>query len=454
MSKNIDILKIPPHEIEAETAVLGAILLEREALPVIAGILNPESFYMEKHVKIFEAILRLSERNSPVEILTVVKELKASGDLEFIGGAYYVTTLTNHIASAANIEFHARIIQQEKIKRDIIHGASELIRKGFDETSNAFDLIADLGTLTNNVSIGSFTKKEKTSYEIHAEILKNYGNNKQVDSVFSGLRDIDSVTQGFQKSDLIIVAARPGMGKSSLAATFCRNAAIRYKKPVGFFSLEMSSIQVGKRDQSVVSSIPLKKIRGNNLSHHELTMLNNDIIPLLDAKIIYDDTPGISMMQLRAKAKLWKAKYGIELLIIDYLQLINGRDGVNKSANREQEISYISRSLKAIAKELDIPVIALSQLSRDTEKRGGEKKPALSDLRDSGAIEQDADMVMFIYRPEYYGITEAASGNSTIGKAEIIIAKHRNGELRSPVIGFDHNTTGFYDLEYQTEKEF
>ena len=443
-----EIGKLPPQAVEFEEAVLGAMMIEKEAVNSVIDILSPESFYKPAHEKIYGAIKRLFEKTQPIDILTVVQELKQSGELDMVGGAFYVTQLPQRVASSANVEFHARIIVQKHIQRELIRISSETIKYAYEETSDVFDLLDVAEDNLYKIVSGNIRKNyDKMSTLIkHAidQIDANRNQKDHISGVPSGFTALDRFTSGWQKSDLIILAARPGMGKTSMVLSLARNAAVDFAKPVAVFSLEMSSIQLVNRLIASESEIDSEKIKKGTLKDHELQQLHSKISKLADAPLFIDDTPALTIFELRAKARRLKSQHNISMIIIDYLQLMQG--GADKG-NREQEISTISRSLKSLAKELEIPVIALSQLSRAVETRGSDKRPQLSDLRESGAIEQDADMVIFIYRPEYYNLTQDADGNSTQGLAEIIVAKHRNGDTGKVDLRFIGKLAKFTDME-------
>lgn len=430
-ANSLDYGKIPPQAIDLEEAVLGALMLEREAVNDVIDILKPASFYKEEHQKIYEAIQDLFHESQPIDILTVTEKLKSDGNLEFVGGPFYISQLTSKVASAAHIEFHARIISQKYILRELIKISSETIRDSYDDTSDVFDLLDKTEKGLYNITEGNirkdFSKMEDLMHEAIQKIEELSQKEGGVSGVPSGFKNLDKVTAGFQPSDMIVLAARPGMGKTSFVLSLARNAAVDFEKPVAVFSLEMSSIQLVNRLISAETELSAEKLKRGNLESYEWEQLNAKINKLSKAKLFIDDTPGLSVFELRAKCRRLKSQHDIQMVIIDYLQLMTA--GGEGKGNREQEISTISRSIKSIAKELNVPILALSQLSRAVETRGGDKKPMLSDLRESGAIEQDADMVMFIYRPEYYSIMEDENGNPTEGKAQIIIAKHRNGAL-------------------------
>ncbi len=442
--------KVPPQARDLEEAVLGALMLEKDALPSVVDFLKPESFYVEAHQLIFKAIVRLFAKSQPVDILTVTDELRKTGELEVAGGAYYVTELTNRVATAANVEFHARIISQKFIQRELIRTSTDIVRDAYEDTTDVFELLdrseQNLFNITDNNMRRNHADLDSLIELAKNEIIAASEHQDKLTGVASGFTGLDRLTGGWQKSDLIIVAARPGMGKTSFVLSMARNAAMMAEKPVAVFSLEMASVQLTQRLIAAEASLPIEKLRKGNLAEYEIKQMETKIKQLKTAKIFIDDTPALNVFELRAKARRLKMQHDVQLIIIDYLQLMSGEGG-NKNGNREQEISNISRSLKNIAKELNIPVIALSQLSRAVETRGGDKRPMLSDLRESGAIEQDADMVVFLYRPEYYGMTEDQSGNSNIGKTEVIIAKHRNGALDSVPLKFVHNIAKFEDWE-------
>ncbi len=441
--------KMPPQAVELEEAVLGALMLEKDPLTQVVDILKPQSFYKDAHARIFSAIQQLFSRSEPVDILTVTQELKKTGELDIVGGAYYITQLTNRVASAANAEFHSRIIAQKFIQRELIRVCTKTINDAYDEGSDVFDLLDSAESDLFSIMEGNIKKnydKMSTLIKKAVEQIEFTKSNKgDFNGIGSGLTALDRLTSGWQKSDLVIIAARPAMGKTALVLTMARNAAVEFKKGVAIFSLEMSSLQLVTRLIASESELDSEKLKKGQLEDYEFQQLHDKIQKLSDAPLFIDDTPGLSVFELRAKARRLKEQHNIELIVIDYLQLMT--TGGEGRGNREQEIATISRSLKGLAKELDIPVIALSQLSRAVETRGGDKRPQLSDLRESGAIEQDADMVMFIHRPEYYNLTEDVEGNSTIGMAELIIAKHRNGPVASAKTRYISRFTKFSDLE-------
>ena len=441
--------KLPPQALDLEEAVLGAVLLEKEAVNTVIDILQPESFYKDAHQRIYNAIKNLFGKSEPIDILTVTNELKTTGELDIVGGAYYIAKLTNRVASSANIEYHARIIAQKYIQRELISISSQIINDAYDDTTDVFTLLDKAESNLFSVAEGNIRKNYEGMDSLINKAIKQIESAKSqeggVFGVESGFHALDDITSGWQSSDLIIIAGRPAMGKTAFAMSLARNACVDYKNPVAIFSCEMSSLQLVTRLISAESEISSEKLRSGNIENHEMEQINSKIRGLADAKLFIDDTAALSIFELRAKARRLKAQHNISMIVIDYLQLMTV--GKETRGNREQEISMISRSLKSIAKELEIPIIALSQLSRSVETRGGDKKPQLSDLRESGAIEQDADMVIFLHRPEYYGLTEDADGNSTIGMANVLISKHRNGKVGEVKLKFIQNLAKFGNLD-------
>ena len=441
--------KIPPQAIELEQVVLGAMMLERNAVNDTIDILNEHSFYDPKHQYIFRAIHDLFGSNGPVDLVTVTERLSKNGELMAAGGPSYLSQLTNRVASSAHIEYHARIISEKFIKRELIRVSSDILKDAYDDTVDVFDLLnkAESGLFQiaeNNMTrqVSSMSNVVKDAIE---EIEKARGNSDGVSGVPSGIFELDKITSGWQKSDMIVIAARPGMGKTAFVLSIARNTAVEYNMGVAIFSLEMSSVQLVKRLIAGEARIDSEKLRKGDLAEHEFHQLHARIPKLSNAPIFIDDTAGISIFDFRAKCRRLKAQHDIQLVIIDYLQLMTAKDGRN-NGNREQEISTISRSIKEIAKELNIPIIALAQLSRSVEQRAGDKKPLLSDLRESGAIEQDADIVSFLYRPEYYKIMDDGQGNSFQDVAEFIIAKHRNGKTDTVRMRFEARYARFENL--------
>ena len=444
--------KIPPQARELEEAVLGAMMLDKDAVSIVIDIVRPESFYVDAHQTIYKGILRLFEKSQPIDILTVTEELKSMGELESVGGAYFITELTNRVASSANVEFHARIISQKYIQRELIKVSNDVIKDAYEDTTDVFELLDKAEQGLFSITELNLKRSYATMSNLVTKAIKQIESLKDkkdgLTGVPSGFVELDRVTSGWQKSDLVIVAARPGMGKTAFTLSMARNAAVQFNQPVAIFSLEMSNLQLVNRLISAETELPAEKLKKGTLAPYEWTQLTTKVSNLSEAPIFIDDTPGINVFELRAKCRRLKMQHNIQMIIIDYLQLMTAGSSDGKgSGNREQEISTISRALKSIAKELDVPVIALSQLSRAVETRGGNKKPMLSDLRESGAIEQDADMVIFIYRPEYYDILVDEDGNSTEGVGELIVAKHRNGALKTVRVQFIGQYAKFGNLD-------
>jgi len=451
-ASNIEMGKLPPQAIELEEAVLGALLIERDALTSVIDILRPTSFYKDANQRIYSAILALFTDSEPIDMLTVSAKLKSTGELELVGGKSYIMDLTSKVNSSANIEFHTRLITQAAIKRQLIQISSEILQESFEDTTDVFQLLDKTEQLLFKITESSIKKSYANMGTIIRQSLTELdlkkNNTGGMTGVPSGFTALDRLTSGWQKTELTILAARPGMGKTAFVVSSLRNAAVDFNIPVAIFSLEMSSVQLVNRLISAEAEIDSDKIRRGKMDPDEWDRLHLKIQRLHNAPIYIDDTAALSILELRAKCRRLKAQHDIQLIVIDYLQLMTGDTGSGKGAgNREQEIAMISRSLKNLAKELDVPVIALSQLSRAVETRGGEKRPMLSDLRESGSIEQDADMVMFLYRPEYYGISEDESGNSVLGTGEVIVAKNRAGSLETVRLKFIGKYTKFADLD-------
>ncbi len=446
--------KVLPQARELEEAVLGAIMLEKDAIDKVLDILIADSFYVDSHMRIYRAMLTLYSNNEPIDLLTVNEQLKKTGELEIVGGAYFIAQLTNKVSSSANIEFHARIISQKYLQRELIAVGSDILRDAYDETIDVFDLLDKTESNLFELSESNIKKKTQDIRAVLLDELKEIevrrlkAKDTYLTGVGSGFLELDRLTAGWQKSDLVILAARPGMGKTAFTLALARHAAVELDKPVAFFSLEMSSNQLVSRLISMETEIASDKLRKGELLEKEWKHLTRNIDNLQNAPLFIDDTPALGIFELRAKCRRLKSKHDVQMIIIDYLQLMSGTNDGKGGGNREQEISYISRSLKGIAKELDVPIIALSQLSRAVETRGGLKRPMLSDLRESGAIEQDADMVIFLYRPEYYNITEE-DGVDIRGQAEVIVEKNRHGDTRTIKVKFVKEFAKFVDLESQ-----
>ena len=439
--------KLPPQAIDLEEAVLGALMLEKSALNAVVEFLKPQHFYLDKHQIIYEEILLLFKASEPVDMRTVVNQLRKSGKIELVGNAFYIAELTSKVSSASNIEYHARAIIELAIKRELIQIASQVHHDAYEDTTDVFELLDRTESSIFEISDSNLRKNydsmKNLMYQAIQELQKLKEHKDGLTGVPSGFTALDRVTSGWQKSDLVIIAARPGMGKTAFVVSALRNAAVDFKIPVAIFSLEMASVQLVNRMISAEAELEGEKIRKGNLAEFEWQQLVHKTNKLSGAPIFIDDTAALSILELRAKSRRLKAEHNIQLIVVDYLQLMRGESG----GNREQEIASISRALKGLAKELSIPVLALSQLSRGVETRGGDKRPQLSDLRESGSIEQDADIVMFLYRPEYYKISVDEEGLPTQGVGEVIIAKHRNGSTDSVKLKFIGKFTKFVDFD-------
>lgn len=446
-----EIGKLPPQAQELEEAVLGALMLEKDAYSIISDILKPESFYNHIHNLIFKAIQDLALHQKPVDVLTVVEELKKKGELESVGGAVYVAELSEKVASAAHIEYHARIIAQKYLARELITFSSDVTQQAFDETIDVDDLMQETEGRLFEISQRNVKKDVIQINPVIKEALRNIqiaaNRTDGMSGISTGFNELNELTSGWQRSDLVIIAARPAMGKTAFVLSMAKNMAVDNKAPVGIFSLEMSNVQLVNRLLVNVCQIRGESIKSGRLDDYEWERLDKLQSLLYDAPIYIDDTPSLSVFELRTKARRLVRERNVEVIIIDYLQLMNA-SGMS-FGSREQEVSMISRSLKGLAKELNIPIIALSQLNRGVENRQGSegKRPQLADLRESGAIEQDADIVCFIHRPEYYRITEDEQGNSLVGIAEIIIAKHRNGPTGIAKLFFDNEYARFRNID-------
>ncbi len=427
--------KLPPQALELEQSVIGALMIEKDAFATVADLLRPESFYSDQHRHIFEAIRSLSTKDAPIDVLSVTEELRTMGNLELAGGVVYLSELTQRVASAAHLHYHAQIVAQKATARDLIGLACQIEEKGYDETQDVDELMQEAEAGVFEISQRSQKRDVTHIFPVITEAFdrmhKASQNEGNISGIPSGFTELDKITSGWQKSDLVIIAARPAMGKTAFVLSMAKNIAVDFNIPVAIFSLEMSNVQLVNRLIMNVCEIEGSKIRNGRLTKAEWDKLENNISVLQNAPIYVDDTPGLSVYELRSKARKLVKDKKIQLIIIDYLQLMNA-NGAN-FGSREQEVSIISRTLKGLAKELDVPVIALSQLSRAVEKRDSSnsnvdgKKPLLSDLRESGAIEQDADMVCFIHRPEYYKLYDDGNGKDLRGLGQIIVAKHRNG---------------------------
>lgn len=442
---------LQPQVPELEKVVLGALMIETDAYSLISEILRPESFYEHRHQLIYEAIRQLNIEQKPVDILTVTEKLRSNGTLEEVGGPYYITQLSGMVASSAHIEYHARIIAQKFLARELISYTSDIQTKAFDATQDVDTLMQEAEGALFKISQQNlkkdYTQIDPVIKDAYKMLQKAAEQTEGLSGISSGFRGLDKMTSGWQKSDLVILAARPAMGKTAFALSMARNIAVDQKIPMAFFSLEMSNVQLVNRLVSNVCEIPSEKLKSGQLEPHEWGQLDVKIRDLYGAPLYVDDTPSLSVFELRTKARRLVRDHGVGLIMIDYLQLMNA-SGMSYGS-RQEEVSTISRSLKGLAKELNIPILALSQLNRGVEQRDGEegKRPQLSDLRESGAIEQDADMVIFIHRPEYYHIYEDKHGRDLRGKSEIIIAKHRNGAVGDVLLQFKGQFTRFQDPE-------
>jgi replicative DNA helicase len=444
--------KLPPQAVELEEVVLGAMMIDKKGVDEVIDILSPEAFYKQANKLVFEAIFQLFENSEPIDLLTVSSQLRKSSNLDKVGGDFYLISLTQKVSSSAHIEFHARIILQKFIQRSLIKISNEIIEDAYDETTDVFSLLDKAESRLYEVTQGNIKKSSETAQSLVIQAKKKIeeiSNKEGLSGVPTGFDKLDKLTSGWQPSDLIIIAARPGMGKTALTLSMARNIAVDQNIPVAFFSLEMASVQLITRLISSETGLSSEKLRTGKLAKHEWEQLNVKVKGLEKAPLFIDDTPSLSIFDLRAKARRLASQHGIKMIMIDYLQLMTAGGSQKGGGNREQEISTISRNLKALAKELAIPVIALSQLSRAVETRGGSKRPLLSDLRESGAIEQDADIVSFIYRPEYYKIEEwdDEERSPTDGQAELIVAKHRNGGLDNIRLKFIGHLGKFDNLE-------
>ena len=454
--------KLPPQAVDLEEVVLGAMMIDKKGVDEVIDILQPEAFYKESHQLIFSSIISLFEKQEPIDIKTVSFQLKKDGNLNIVGGDYYLIELSQKVSSSAHIEFHSRIILQKFIQRKLISISNDIIEDSYDETSDVFDLLDKAESKIYDISQRNLKKDTQSAEDLvlaAKKKIEEISKKEGLSGIASGFGEIDRLTSGWQPSDLIIVAARPGMGKTAFTLSMARNITVENNIPVAFFSLEMSAIQLITRLISSETGLNSEKLRTGKLEKFEWELLNVKVTNLENAPLYIDDTPSLSIFELRAKARRLSSQFGIKLIVVDYLQLMT-LGSSQKTGNREQEISTISRNLKALAKELDIPIIALSQLSRAVELRGGTKRPILSDLRESGAIEQDADIVSFLYRPEYYKIDEwdDEERSPALGQAEFIVAKHRNGGLSSIKLKFINSLGKFENLssfenpfEYQSK---
>lgn len=443
--------QIQPQALEVERAVLGALMIDKDAYVVVCEILKPKSFYEPRHQKIYEAIERLSINEKPIDVLTVTEQLAKDGTLEEVGGAAYIAELSSKVATSANIVYHANIIAEKYLSRQMINYANIIGTKAYDGTCDVKDVIMEAERILFEIAQTNMKKDYtdiKTLVGMSAKtMMKNSENKGDVSGISTGYYSLDHLTSGWQNSDLVIIAGRPAMGKTAFALSMAKNIAADQNIPMAFFSLEMSGEQLSNRLISNVCEIEGRKILSGQLDRTEWERFDKRINNLIDAPLYIDDTPGLSIFELKTKAHRMVRERGVRLIMIDYLQLMNA-NGMRFNS-RQEEVAKISQSLKELAKDLNIPIIALSQLNRGVEGRDGAegKRPLLSDLRESGAIEQDADMVMFVHRPEYYHIYQGANGEDYRGKAEIIIAKHRKGATDIALLNFRGEYTRFENPE-------
>ncbi|MCH5245083.1 MAG: replicative DNA helicase [Muribaculaceae bacterium] len=445
--------RVQPRDKELEEAVLGALMLEKDAYTIVCDLLKPESFYEPANQKVYEAIVALGASQRPIDMLTVTEQLRTNGTLDEVGGPVFITELTSRVASGAHLEYHARIVAQKYLARELITFASTIEAKAFDESNDVDDLLQEAEGKLFEISQRN-VKKDVTQVDpIISQAIEQIqtaaNQTSGLSGIQSGFHELDKLTSGWQRSDLIIIAARPAMGKTAFVLSMAKNMAVNYNIPVAIFSLEMSNVQLINRMISNVCELEGEKIKSGQLLPVEWDQLMSRVKGLYGAPLYIDDSGSLSIFELRTKARRLVREHNVEFIIIDYLQLMNA-SGI-KVGSREQEVSYISRSLKQLAKELNIPIVALSQLNRSVEARGDGrdgKRPQLSDLRESGAIEQDADIVCFIHRPEYYlrSGTDAA-GNDIRGLAEFIVAKHRSGRVDDVKMRFRNKFARFENWE-------
>ncbi|MDR3561837.1 MAG: replicative DNA helicase [Negativicutes bacterium] len=441
--------RIPPQNVEAEQSVLGAMLIEREAISRVAEFLRAEDFYREAHRLIYNAIVELYNKNEAVDLITITEQLKRVDKLEVVGGISYISSLANSIPTAANVLYHAKIIEEKALLRQLINAATYIAGMGYEANDDVVNILDQaektiLGVSGRKVT-GDFSPVKSIIMDAFNKIEQLYASKGGVTGLSTGFKDLDRLTAGLQPSDLILIAARPSMGKTAFVLNIARNVAVREKKSVAFFSLEMSKEQLVQRLLCSEAPIDAQRLRIGDLKDEDWKRLVVAAERLSSAPIFIDDTPGMTVAEMRAKARRLKIEHDLKLVVIDYLQLMSGQSGSGRSENRQQEISEISRSLKSLARELSVPVVALSQLSRGVESRQS-KKPMLSDLRESGSLEQDADIVAFLYREDYYN-PETENKNLT----EIIIAKHRNGPVDTVLLNFQKQFTRFGDYSGRAE---
>jgi len=442
--------RVPPQAHEAEIAVLGAMMLDMEAIGAGAELLTAESFYSAGHRKIFQAIMDLFQKSEAVDLVTLTQELKRRKQLDDVGGAAYLSTILGSVPTAANVRYHAKIVLEKAVLRRLINVATEVVQEAYDAGGDAAEIldraenmIFDIAQARVRRDFMPMREILKHSFEVIQEL---YDKKEHVTGIGSGFDDLDKMTSGFQPSDLVIIAGRPSMGKTAFALNITANAAVKHDTPVAIFSLEMGKEQLVQRMLCSEARVDAHKLRTGYLADRHWSSLTTAAGQLSEAAIYIDDTPAMTVLEMRSKARRLKAEVDVGLLIVDYMQLMRGTGRVE---NRQQEISEISRSLKALAKELGVPVLALSQLSRAVEQRGGDRRPILSDLRESGAIEQDADVVMFVYRGEQYERTPENQG-----LAEIIVGKQRNGPTGTVKLAFRSECTRFESLAMRPDEPF
>lgn len=442
--------RIPPHNLEAEQAVLGALLIAPESLATVAEILRPEDFYGEGHRAIYLTLREMAEAGRPIDLLTVTEELQGKGLLEQVGGATYLATLAGAVPTAVHVEYYAGIVAEKGLLRSIIEACTRIASQGYEEGAESESLLDEAERMLLSLGERRQSRSYRSIRELLVETLEKieqlYQRKGSVTGLPTGFTELDRITSGLQPSDLILLAARPSMGKTSLGLNIAQNVAVKSGVPVGIFSLEMSGDQVVQRLLCSEALVDQQRLRTGFLQEDDWPRLLKAATRLAEAPIFIDDTPAITLLELRSKARRLKLEHGIGLLVVDYLQLIqSGR----RMENRVQEISEISRQLKSLARELDVPVLALSQLSRAVEQRGGDRRPLLSDLRESGSLEQDSDVVMFIYRDDYYN-----EDSEEKGVADIIIAKQRNGPVGTVKLAFLKEFTKFVNLEREEPPAF
>lgn len=435
-------VRIPPHSPEAEESVLGALLLDKDAIIAIAEFLSPDDFYDDRHREIYECAIELYEDRVPIDVLTISERLKRRKSLKKLGGVSYLVELANQVPTAAHVEHYGKIVKDAATKRSLMRAASTLVELSMDESMAADELLdkaeSKVFSLTQKHLARAFTPVRDALAESFDRLDELHKQAEGLRGIPTGYKDLDDTLAGFQKSNLIILAARPGIGKTSLALNIAQNVAVKYERPIGFFSLEMSREELVDRLLVAQADIDAWKLKTGKLSEEDFTKLSNAMGELAEAPIYIDDTPALSLLEMRTKARRLQVEVGVELLIVDYLQLARSR----QLENRVQEVSEISQGLKNLARELKLPVLALSQLSRAVEQRGGPKKPQLADLRESGSIEQDSDVVMFMWRED----------DDDLENMNLDIAKHRNGPLRSIKLFFRGDRIRFYGRETKRSK--